>query len=69
MSKSVVDEFSALSPPSFPSILITISADHSPSTVRRINYSVPLKGVESNVKKICIVQSLSGSSGKNFTFY
>lgn len=69
VSKSDVDTFGALSPPSFPSILITISADHNPSTVRRINYSVPLKGIESSVKKIYIVQFLSGCTGKNFTFY
>ena len=58
--------FGAQSPPSFPSTLITISVDHSPSTVKRIKYSVPLKGVEANIKKICIVRSLAGSTGKNF---
>ena len=68
VSKREVDMFGAQSPPSIPSTLITISVDHSPSTVKRIKYSVPLKGVEANIKKICIVRSLSGSAGMNFIF-
>ena len=66
VSKNDVDKFGAQSPPSFPSTLITISVDHSLSTVKRIKYSVPLKGVEANIKKICIVRSLSDSNGNNF---
>ena len=68
VSKREVDMFGAQSPPSIPSTLITISVDHSPSTVKRIKYSVPLKGVEANIKKICIVRSLNGSAGMNFIF-
>ena len=68
VSKRDVDRFGAQSPPSFPSALITISANDSPSTVSGIDYSVPLKGVEANVKKICIVRSLTGSTGNHFHF-
>ena len=55
--------FGAKSPPRFPYTLITISADHTENTVKRIKYRVPLKGVEGHIKEICIVKSLSTSSG------
>ena len=55
--------FGAKSPPYFPYTLITISADYSQSTVRKIEYRVPLKGVEAHIKEICIVKSISTSSG------
>ena len=66
VSKRDVDRFGTQSPPFFPSTLITISVDDSPSTVSGIDYSVPLKGVETDIMKICIVRSLTGSTGKNF---
>ena len=47
---------------------ITISVDHSPNTVSGMDYSVPLKGVETNINKMYIIQSLSGSTGKTFIF-
>ena len=59
--------FGVQSPPSFPFTLITISVDHGPSTVKRIKYSVPLKEVEANIKKICIVRSLSGDTTTQYT--
>ena len=58
--------FGVQSPPFFPSTLITISVDHSSGTVDGIDYSVPLKGVETDINKICIVRSLSSSTSKNF---
>ena len=68
VSKSDVDNFGAISPTYCPSTLITISVDHSPSTVKRIKYRVPLKGMEANINEIVIIRSLSGDTGKNFVF-
>ena len=65
-----MDKFGALSPTYCPSILITISVDHTPSTVKRIKYSVPLimEGVKANINEIFIIRFLSGDTGKNLVF-
>ena len=54
--KSDVDVFA--DPPSYPSILITVSAEHGPDTMAEINYSVPLRGINPINKKIYIIRSL-----------
>ena len=61
-----MDKFGVQSLPSFPTLLITISVDHSPSTVSRIQYRVPLKGIEPNDKNICIVRSYFKNTGNNY---
>ena len=56
--KSDVDVFASVDPPSYPSLMITVSAEHGPDTVTEINYSIPLKGINPNNKKIYIIPSL-----------
>ena len=53
-----MDVFASVDPPSYPSILITVSAEHGPDTMAEINYSVPLRGINPIDKKICIIRSL-----------
>ena len=61
--QSDVDKYGIQVPPSCPSILITIYVEHSPETVKKIDHSIPLKGITpGNVKVIYIVRSLSGST-------
>lgn len=68
--QSDVDTFGACVPPSFPSILITISVEHSPHTVKKLDHGIPLKGIEPSNMMIYIVRSLSsGSTGKYPRFY
>ena len=59
ISKSDVDMFAAQSPPSFPSILITISAEPGPNTVTTLNYFISLKGIKPDNAKIHITRSIS----------
>ena len=59
ISKSDVDMFAAQSPPSFPSILITISAEPGPNTVTTLNYFISLKGIKPDNMKIPIIRSIS----------
>ena len=59
ISKSDVDMVAAQSPPSFPSILITISAEPGPDTVTTLNYSLSLKGIKPDNMKIPIIRSIS----------
>ena len=52
-------------PPQFPSVLITISAEHGPNTITRLSYPVSLKGIKPNNTNIYIIQSVcSDGSGK-----
>lgn len=53
--------FGAQVTPSFPSILITISVEHGPNTVKKLHHSITLKGIIPNKKKIIIVRSLSSN--------
>ena len=50
--------FASVDPPSYPSLMITVSAEDGPDTVTEINYSMPLKGINPNNKKIYIIRSL-----------
>ena len=61
-----MDTFGVKTPPYFPTLLITISVDDSPSTVRKIQYSVPLKGIEPNNIKICVVRTYFKNTGKKY---
>ena len=54
-----MDTFSSQNPPSYASILITVSAGHEPDTVAEIKYRVPLRGVISDMKIITIKRSIS----------
>ena len=57
--------FGSEDPPSCPSILITVSAKHGPDTVTEIKYSIPLRGIKPNHRKINIIRSLGNNrSGK-----
>ena len=60
--KNDVDIFGSKMPPQFPSILITISAEHGPNTVTTLSYPVSMKGIKSDNTKIYIVRSLSSDS-------
>ena len=63
IKQSVVDKYGIQVPPSCPSILITISVEHSPETVKKIDHSIPLKGIKpDNIEVIYIVRSLNGST-------
>ena len=55
--------FGLQNPPSVPSILITVSADSGPNTATRIKYSVPLKGIKPENRKINIIRSLPSNDG------
>ena len=57
--KCDVDMVAAQSPPSFPSILITISAKPGPDTVTTLKYSISLKGIKPDNMKIHITRSIS----------
>ena len=57
--KSDVDMFPTQSPPSFPSILITISAQPRPDTVTTLNYFISLKGIKPDNANIPIIRSIS----------
>lgn len=61
--KTDVDNFGCRSPASVPFILITVSA--GPGAVTRLNYCVPLRGIEPD-QKIYIIRSLGSytSNGK-----
>ena len=59
ISKRDVDMFAAQSPPSFCSILITISVEPGPNTVTTLNYSISFKGIKPENMKIPIIQSIS----------
>ena len=54
-----VDVFATESPPYFPSILITISAEPRHDTVTTLNYSISLKGIKPDNVKIPIIRSIS----------
>ena len=56
--------FGLQNPPSVPSILITVSADTGPNTATRIKYSVPLKRIKPENRKINIIRSLPSNDGK-----
>ena len=56
-----VDMYGAQVPPSFPSLLITVSAKHGPNTVEEINHSISFKGIEPDNVKIYIIRSLSNN--------
>ena len=62
--QSDVDTFGSEVPPSFPSILVTVSAEHGPDTVSRIKYCVPLKVIKPADMKMSIIRSISTSDGK-----
>ena len=51
-------------PPSYGSILITVSAEHRSDTVTRIKYCVPLRGIKPDNRKIYIVRSLNSNDGE-----
>ena len=51
-------------PPSVPSILITVSADSGHNTATRIKYSIQLKGIKPENRKINIIRSLPSNDGK-----
>ena len=53
--------YGAQVPPSFPSLLITVSAKHGPNTVEEINNSISFKGIEPDNMKIYIIRSLSNN--------
>ena len=53
--------FGSNDPPSCPSILITVSAEHGPHTVAKIRYGITLKGIKPNNTKIYIIRSLDNS--------
>ena len=56
--KSDVDMFASQSPPCFPSILITISAEYGPDTVSTLNCCMSLKGIKPDNMKIPIIRSI-----------
>ena len=56
--------FGLQNPPSVPSILVTVSAYSENNTGTRIKYSVPLKGIKPENKKINIIRSLPSSDSK-----
>ena len=53
--------FGSNDPPSCPSILITLSAEHGPDTVAKIRYGITLKGIKPNNMSIYIIRSLDNS--------
>ena len=57
--KRDVDVFATQSSPSFPFILITISAKPGPDTVTTLKYSISLKGIKPDNRKIYITRSIS----------
>ena len=59
--KRVVDMFGSQNPPSYRSILITVSARHGPDRVDEIKYSIPLRGIKPDNMKINIIRSLDNS--------
>ena len=59
--------FCLQNPPSVPSILITVSADSEHNAATRIKYSVPLKGIKPENRKINIIRSLPSIDGKYWT--
>ena len=60
--QSDVDIFGIQVPPSCPSTLITIYVEHHPETVKKIDYSIPLKGIKPDNIEVIIVRSLNGST-------
>ena len=56
--------FGSEDPPSYGSILITVSAEHRSDTVTRIKYCVPLRGIKPDNRKIYIVRSLNSNDGE-----
>ena len=56
--------FGLQNPPSVPSILITVLAKSGHITATEIKYSVPLKGIKPENKKINIIRSLPSSDSK-----
>ena len=51
-------------PPSVPSILITVLAKSGHNTATEIKYSIPLKGIKPENRKINIIRSLPSNDGK-----
>lgn len=60
--QSDVDKFGIQVPPSCPSTLITISVEHLPETAKKLDHSIPLKGIKPDNVKVIIVRSLRGST-------
>ena len=57
-----VDIFGTQSPPSCPSILVTVSAGDRPDIVTRLKYCVTLRGIKPDNKILYILRSLVNSS-------
>ena len=56
-----MDRFGVQSSPRFPSCEFTVFVEQSPHTSRKINYNIPLHGVEPKDMKICLFCSLSST--------
>ena len=56
-----MDKYGAENPPSVPSVLITITADDGPDTVRQLKYCVPLRGINPDDMELYLIRSLGDS--------
>ena len=59
-----MDAYGSMSPPNFPSAMITVTVTPGDNTVPELQYAVPLRGVKADISELNIVLSM----GKDTTY-